>query len=59
MLRGLGAAGVGAIYLGNISTQFSLNSAADNKTNAVVRQTGAFLYENGTAGTMQQIDLAQ
>ncbi len=59
VLRGLGAAGVGAIYLGNISTQFSLNSAADNKTNAVVRQTGAFLYENGTAGTMQQIDLAQ
>lgn len=59
VLRGLGAAGVGAIYLGNVSTEFSLNSEADNKTNAVVRQTGMFLYENGEAGTMQQIDLAQ
>lgn len=59
ILRGLGEAGVGAIYLGNISTEFSLNSEKDNKTNAVVRQTGMFLYENGTAGTMQQIDLAQ
>ncbi len=59
ILRGLGAAGVGAIYLGNINTQFSLNSETDNKTNAVVRQTGTFLYENGNAGTMQQIDLAR
>lgn len=59
VLRGLGAAGVGAIYLGNVNTEFSLNSMEDNKTNAVVRQTGMFLYENGTAGTMQQIDMAQ
>ncbi len=59
VLRGLGAAGVGAIYLGNVNTEFSLNSQTDNKTNAIVRQTGMFLYENGTAGTMQQIDLAQ
>lgn len=59
VLRGLGAAGIGAIYLGNANTEFSLNAAADNKTNAVIRQTGMFLYENGNAGTMQQIDLAQ
>lgn len=59
VLRGLGAAGVGAIYLGNVNTEFSLNSQADNRTNAVVRQTGMFLYENGDAGTMQQIDLAR
>lgn len=59
VLRGLGAAGVGAIYLGNVDTEFSLNTQTDNKTNAVVRQTGMFLYENGTAGTVQQIDLAQ
>ncbi len=59
VLRGLGEAGVGAIYLGNVNTEFSLNSQTDNKTNAVVRQTGMFLYENGTAGTMQQIDLAR
>ena len=42
-----------------IPTEFSLNAQADNKTNAVVRQTGMFLYENGNAGTVQQIDLAQ
>lgn len=59
VLRGLGAAGVGAIYLGNVNTEFSLNSQTDNKTNAVIRQTGMFLYENGAAGTMQQIDLAR
>lgn len=59
VLRALGAAGVGAIYLGNINTEFSMNAQADNKTNAVVRQTGMFLYENGNAGTMQQIDLAR
>lgn len=59
VLRGLGAAGVGAIYLGNVNTEFSLNSQVDNKTNAMVRQTGMFLYENGAAGTVQQIDLAQ
>ena len=59
ILRGLGAAGVGAIYLGNVNTEFSLNSQTDNNTNAVVRQTGMYLKEDGTAGTMQQIDLAQ
>lgn len=59
VLRALGAAGVGAIYLGNVNTQFSVNSETDNQTNAVVRQTGMFLYENGQAGTVQQIDLAR
>ncbi len=59
VLRALGAAGVGAIYLGNANTEFSLNSSTDNHTNAVVRRSGMFLYEDGTAGTMQQIDFAQ
>lgn len=59
VLRGLGAAGVGAIYLGNVASQFAFNSAENNQTNAVVRQSGAFLYENGTAGTIQQIDFAR
>lgn len=56
-LVGLGKAGVGAIYLGNSDTDFSLKSA-DNTTNAVIRRTGLFLYENGNAGTIQQLDLA-
>ncbi len=57
-LVALGVAGIGAIYLGSTSTQFSLNSEADNATNAVVRSSGIFLKENGTAGVIQQIDLA-
>lgn len=58
VLRGLGAAGVGAIYLGSAETDFSLNSASDNHTNAAIRQTGMFLYENGNTGTVQQVDFA-
>jgi hypothetical protein len=56
-LYSLKDAGVGALYLGSSSTPFSLTDAANN-TNAVIRQTGLFLYENGNAGTMQQLDLA-
>ncbi len=57
-LVALGVAGVGAIYLGHISTKFSLNSAKDNSTNAVVRESGVFLHENGQSGIIQQVDLA-
>lgn len=56
-LCGLGEAGVGAIYLGSADTEFSLKGA-DNTTNAVIRKTGMFLYENGNTGTLQQLDLA-
>lgn len=56
-LIGLGQAGVGAIYLGSKDTQFSLNNA-HNETNAMVRKTGMFLYENGMTGTLQQLDFA-
>lgn len=57
VLVGLGKAGVGAIYLGSQKTDFSMNNSK-NQTNAIVRQTGMFLYENGGVGTMQQLDLA-
>lgn len=56
-LVGLGKAGVGAICLGAQDTQFSMNNAY-NEANAMVRQTGMFLYENGGVGTIQQLDLA-
>lgn len=56
-LIGLGKAGVGAIYLGAQDTPFSMNDQK-NETNAIVRQTGIFLYENGGVGTVQQIDFA-
>ena len=51
--------GVGAIGLDNISTQFALNSAQDNHTNAMIRNTGIFLYENGNVSTVQHLDLVQ
>ena len=57
-LVALGVAGVGAIYLGHVTSKFSLNSEKDNKTNAVVRESGVFLHEDGQAGVIQQVDLA-
>ena len=50
--------GVGAICITKVSTNFSLNSLKTNQTNGQIRSTGVFLYENGNAGTMQQLDLA-
>lgn len=51
--------GVGAIGLGSVSTEFSLNAAQDNQTNALIRRTGIFLYENGNVSTVQHLDMAQ
>ncbi len=51
--------GVGAIGLASVSTEFSLNSEQDNQTNARIRRTGIFLYENGTVSTLQHLDMAQ
>ena len=50
-------AGVGAIYLGYENTEFSLKNA-ENETNAIIQKTGLFLFEDGTSGTVQQMDLA-
>ena len=56
-LLSLKDAGVGAINLMNSDTEFSLKNEM-NKTNAIIRSTGMFLFEDGRAGTLQQIDLA-
>ncbi|MGN0352778.1 MAG: hypothetical protein ACI4ES_14090 [Roseburia sp.] len=58
VLCGLGEAGVGAIYLGNQDTNYSIKNQITNETEAVIRKTGLFLYENGGTGTLQQLDLA-
>ncbi len=52
-------AGVGAICLKRVSTDFSLNSLKDNKTNGQIRKSGIFLYENGNVGTVQHLDLTR
>ena len=49
---------VGAIYLGNTNTNFSLTGRENNISNANIRKTGLFLYETGTVGTVQHVDLA-
>lgn len=56
-LVGIKEAGVGALYLGNVSTEFSLKNQKTNEENAVVRKSGIYLSENGKAGTLQHIDL--
>ena len=54
-LLALGELGIGAIFLGSVSTSYVYHDKAD--VNGVLRQTGVFLREDGTAGTMQHIDL--
>ncbi len=56
-LTALGKTGVGAIYLGSAEGDFSLNNSW-NQTQAVVRASGMFLYEDGGIGTIQQLDMA-
>lgn len=48
---------VGAINLGYVSTAFDLKNS-QNQLDGQIRSTGIYLNENGSAGTVQQIDLA-
>ena len=50
--------GVGAIGLMHTGTQYSLTNE-NNDTNAVIRNTGFFLFEDGNAGTIQHVDFAK
>ena len=56
-LFALGEKGIGAIYLGNEKTEFSVKSDT-NQLQGQIRQTGIFLKEDGKVGTVQQVDLA-
>ncbi|URN84576.1 hypothetical protein [Acetobacterium wieringae] len=56
VLMALGQKGIGAIYLGNVNTSFALKGA-NNQTNGQLQRTGIYLNENGSAGTIQHIDL--
>ncbi|WP_282756775.1 hypothetical protein [Desulfuromonas thiophila] len=55
-LLALGQAGIGALYLGRVATPFSHTDSANNLLGAT-RETGLFLFEDGRAGTLQQLDL--
>lgn len=52
----LRAAGVGAIYTRAAPTPFEVRDAG-GAPQASVAETGLFLREDGTAGTMQHVDL--
>lgn len=54
----LGEVGIGAIFLGNAQTPFSMKSLEDNALNGKLKSSGFFLFENGNAGVISQIDLA-
>ena len=57
-LLNLKAADVGAIYLGNLDTEFNYKDGMGN-TDAVLRKTGIYLKEStGAASTVAHVDLA-
>lgn len=57
-LISLKEAKVGAIYLGNVNTDFADKNVLTGELNGIVRKTGIFLKENGGVGTLQHVDLA-
>jgi hypothetical protein len=58
-LSSLGQKRVGSIYLGNAEAQFAQFDYKNrlNQTLGQNRQAGIFAKEDGTIGTMQQVDL--
>ena len=56
-LISLKEANVGAIYLGSVSSEYSLKSEKDNEYNAEIRRSGMYLTEDGRARSVQQLDM--
>ena len=56
LLVGLKAMGVGALYLGAAATPFEIKTVS-NDSLGTVRASGIYLNEDGSAGTLQQVDL--
>jgi len=55
-LTPLAKAGVGAIYLGSVDTQFEMKNSANRPVGEVAR-IGLYFRDDKTAGSLQQIDL--
>ncbi|MDO8455213.1 MAG: hypothetical protein Q7S59_11630, partial [Sulfurimonas sp.] len=55
-LIALGEVGIGAIFLGDIATPFSMKNSSNEMLGAM-RQSSFFLFENAKAGVISQIDL--
>lgn len=56
-LATLAGSGVGALYLGSAATPFALTDD-ENRLRGQIRASGIYLNEDGSAGSLQQIDLA-
>lgn len=56
-LFALGKVGVGAIYLGNVNSEFGIKTQTNDNLGQI-RSTGIFLKESGEVGTIQHVDLA-
>ncbi len=56
-LLAIGKKGIGAIYLGNIDTEYALKDS-NNHLDGQIRKTGMFIHEDGNVGTIQHVDLA-
>lgn len=56
-LVGLGEVGIGAIFLGSQTSEFTYKTNM-NQTLGEMKRCGIFLNENGTSGTISQIDFA-
>ena len=57
-LISLNQKGVGALFLGNLETPFQLVDNKDQQLQGEIRSSGLFLYEDGQAGSIHQLDLA-
>jgi hypothetical protein len=55
-LLALGEVGIGAIYVGSVEAPFTVKDM-QNQSLAVNQKAGLFVRENGTVGTVQQLDL--
>lgn len=55
-LTALSAARIGALYTGSVATPLAL-SGSDGALAGQLRETGLYLREDGTAGTVQHVDL--
>jgi hypothetical protein len=58
ILYTLKEADVGAIYLGDVETQFSITNTDSAGSDGTIRSTSFFLKDKGGAGTISHVDLA-
>ena len=56
VLTSLKEKGVGALYLGAASSPFELKTGSNSSLGSI-RSSGLYLNENGSVGTLQQVDL--